>query len=74
MAIDVLCKRFDLTNREREVVALLAKGYTLPSIAENLCISLDTVRSHSKNIYRKIGVHKKQALIELLDEIRDEGR
>ena len=31
-------------------------------------------REFPYDIYRKIGVHKKQALIELLDEIRDEGR
>lgn len=72
--VETLGERFELTNREKEVVTLLAKGHTLPSIAESLCISLDTVRSHTKSIYRKLGVHKKQALIALMDEIREEHR
>lgn len=72
--VDMLAERYDLTNREKEVVALLSKGHTLPSIAESLCISLDTVRSHSKSIYRKLCVHKKQSLIALIDEIKDECR
>ncbi len=70
----VLATRFHLTQREEEVAALMAKGYTLPHIAETLCISLDTVRSHSKSIYRKLGVHKKRELIDLLESRSTENR
>lgn len=66
--------QFGLTHREEEVLALLSKGHTLPSIAERLCISLDTVRSHAKNIYRKAGVHKKQELLNLLEAMRTDGK
>lgn len=59
-----------LTAREREVVALLADGHTMGSIAEALFISERTVKFHCKNIYDKLGVHNKQELMRVLSELR----
>ena len=42
-----------LTKREREVVNYLAKGYNADNIAEQLFLSIHTVRTHKKNILRK---------------------
>lgn len=67
VSLNALAAEYHLTQREEEVAQLMVKGYTLPHIAETLCISLDTVRSHSKSIYRKLGVHKKRELIDLLE-------
>jgi LuxR family maltose regulon positive regulatory protein len=54
-----------LTARELEVLHLLADGLTNPEIARQLVISLPTVKSHTRNIYGKLGVHsRKQAVAE----------
>jgi DNA-binding CsgD family transcriptional regulator/pimeloyl-ACP methyl ester carboxylesterase len=45
-----------LSQREREVIRLLAEGRTNPEIAEDLVISLNTVRRHVSNIFQKTGV------------------
>lgn len=54
-----------LTERELEVLRLLAQGYTYNQIAEQLVVSLNTVRFHVKGIYGKLGVTKvNQAIAE----------
>ncbi|MGZ3584318.1 MAG: response regulator transcription factor [Ktedonobacterales bacterium] len=45
----------DLTDREREVLELLAKGRSYPQIAERLVITLATVKFHTRGIHRKLG-------------------
>jgi DNA-binding NarL/FixJ family response regulator len=45
-----------LTNREREVLQLLAEGHTMRVIAERLCISIKTVETHRKQISDKLGI------------------
>jgi DNA-binding NarL/FixJ family response regulator len=47
---------FDLTRREREVLALVAEGYTNRRIAEALFISESTAGVHVSNILGKLGV------------------
>ena len=46
-----------LSEREKEVVNLLAQGNNYQEIADRLFISVDTVRHHIKNIYKKLHVH-----------------
>ncbi len=48
-----------LTNREREMLDLLAKGYRYKEIADQLCISFETVRTHIHNIYEKLHVQSR---------------
>ncbi len=62
-----LTKDFGLTPREREVVGLYARGRTRAVIGDQLCVSENTVRDHIKSAYRKMGVHEKQELIDLLE-------
>jgi DNA-binding NarL/FixJ family response regulator len=45
-----------LTQRELEVLACIVEGHTDRMIAESLCISEHTVRTHTKSLYRKLGV------------------
>jgi predicted ATPase/DNA-binding CsgD family transcriptional regulator len=52
-----------LTRREREVLALLARGYSAPEIAENLTLAVSSVKWHLQRLYGKLGVNsKRQAL------------
>ncbi|MBX3186149.1 MAG: response regulator transcription factor [Labilithrix sp.] len=48
-----------LTEREREVLALLARGLTYPDVARILAIGLGTVQCHVRNIYGKLEVSSK---------------
>lgn len=53
-----------LSARELEVFCELAKGLTNPEIADRLCISLATVKTHIINIYGKLGVSSRMAALE----------
>jgi len=48
-----------LTTREREILALLAKGSLYKEIADNLSISMSTVRTHIQHIYEKLHVQSR---------------
>jgi len=48
---------YQLTNREKEILSLLSEGNSHKMIAASLTISIETVRSHLKNIYDKLHVH-----------------
>ena len=52
-----------LTQREKEILALLVEGLNYGMIAERLFISLDTVRNHIRHIYEKLHVHSKSAAV-----------
>jgi DNA-binding NarL/FixJ family response regulator len=49
--------RWDLSEREMDVLRGLVQGHAYKEVASNLNISLDTVRSHVRQIYRKMQVH-----------------
>jgi len=56
-----------LTDREKEVLAALAKGYAYKEIAEQLKISFETVRTHLRTIYEKLHVHSRtEAVLKFL--------
>lgn len=57
---------FGLTRREREIMLLIAKGHVNQEIADELYLSLSTVKSHISNIYGKLGVNtRKEAMKKL---------
>ena len=63
-----LSSEFGLTPRESAVLPLILRGRTLARIQEELCISQGTAGTHTRHIYQKIGVHNRQALIDMLEE------
>lgn len=59
----------DLTERELEVLNLIAKGCSNQEISDNLCISLNTVKTHIKNIFQKLEVEDRtQAAMKAVKE------
>jgi len=53
----------NLTDREREMLKLVAEGYTAKEIADMLVISLRTVETHKTNLMKKLNIHNKADLI-----------
>ena len=52
-----------LSERELEVLRLLASELDGPAIARELVVSLHTVRTHTKHIYAKLGVNSRRAAV-----------
>lgn len=53
----------NLTDREREVLKLVAEGYTNQEIAESLVVSTNTVQTHRGRIMSKLGLHSRTELV-----------
>lgn len=60
----------DLTAREIDVLQLISRGYTYAEVARKLDISLHTVGSHAKNLYRKLVVHSAAAAVMRATQLR----
>jgi LuxR family maltose regulon positive regulatory protein len=58
-----------LSERELEVLRLLATDLGGPEIASELVVSLNTVRTHTKNIYAKLGVNNRRAAVTRAEEL-----
>jgi two-component system nitrate/nitrite response regulator NarL len=52
-----------LTNREREILKLIAAGRSLPEIANELVLGLTTVKTHTQHLYDKLGVSDRAAAV-----------
>lgn len=69
--LDELTQLYGLTNRERDVLVGLAQGNTAAAIAKDLCLSTSTVQSYTKTLYAKLGINKKQQVIDLVMKSRE---
>lgn len=49
-------KEIELTSREREIILLSARGFSVNEIAEKIFLSPDTIKFHRKNLFHKMGV------------------
>jgi LuxR family maltose regulon positive regulatory protein len=58
-----------LSEREMEVLRLLITHLTRKEIADQLCVSPNTVRFHVKNIYSKLGVHSRSDAVQRAEEL-----
>lgn len=67
LTLDQRCEAYArehaLTPRQSDVLRLLAEGMQVADIAEELYLSKDTVKSHTKAIYAKADVHSRQELV-----------
>lgn len=52
----------NLTDREKEILQLLIEGMTYKQLSARIFISVETLNSHVKNIYRKLNVHSRSEL------------
>ncbi|MBK1894294.1 response regulator transcription factor [Chryseobacterium paridis] len=61
----------ELTNREKEILELLSRGLLYKEIADQKCISMDTVKKHVGNIYRKLHVSNKVEAINKFNHFKN---
>lgn len=63
-------KKLSLSSREYEVLQLLAKGYSNAGMAENLFLSLSTIKTHVSNLYLKMDVRSRTQALEKAKRLR----
>ncbi len=68
-----IIKEYGLSEREGEVIGLLAKRLTTSEIAEQLFVSTNTVKFHVKNLYLKLGVSSRSEVLNRLEVASKEG-
>ncbi len=70
--VNKVADTFLLTDRETEILFELAKGNSPSYIQSKFYISAGTVKTHIRNIYRKLDVHKRDELLRLIEGIDDQ--
>jgi DNA-binding NarL/FixJ family response regulator len=73
-AIQDFCKKtksafINISHREEEIIKLIAKGYSNNDIAKRLYLSIETVKTHKKNIKLKLGVNSTIEITEYANKI-----
>ncbi|MFW6015462.1 MAG: response regulator transcription factor [bacterium] len=66
---EVFVKKYNITNREKDVIILLLKGLSYKKISELLVISISTVRTHVMNIYKKVNINSRYELYDAVQEL-----
>ncbi|MDR1088653.1 MAG: helix-turn-helix transcriptional regulator [Coriobacteriales bacterium] len=67
--VDEIAEEYRLTTRQKEIMELLIMGRDLHYITVRLQISRPTAKTHLSNLYRKMNLHSKQELIDLMEPI-----
>jgi len=62
--------RFGISNRERDIIEMMARGFSNSAIAEKLYISTTTVKNHVYHIYRKTGAGNKVQLLNMVNSLK----
>jgi DNA-binding CsgD family transcriptional regulator len=60
--------QYKLTSREKQILELLLEGRNNPYIRESLNISNNTLKTHLRNVYRKLSINDRQELLDLYRE------
>lgn len=69
--IACIADAYGLTPRETDVVRYVSQGYSLEKAAGMLGVTINTVRTHMRSIYAKLGIHNRQDLIDMTHRMRD---
>lgn len=72
--VENLTVEHNLTPREAEILALMARGRNRKVISAELVISEETTKSHINGLYRKLGIHSQQELLDLTESLVEEFR
>lgn len=67
-AVDSIAIDYGLSAREKEVLELIAQGHSVRRISELLFLAPSTVQGYMKILYRKMGVHSRQSVIDLVHQ------
>lgn len=67
---ETVIREYGLTNREGDVLKLLARGRTSSIIQEKLFLSHNTIKTHVRHIYTKMDIHSQQELIDKVESTR----
>ena len=62
--------KVELTRRERELLQLIAKGFTSVEIADKMFLGYETIRSYRKNLHLKLGAHNTAELTKIAMEMK----
>lgn len=68
ISVDEMQRRYDISQREKDVIVLMCMGKTNQEIASELNISENTVKKHAGNIYRKTGTDSRHDLIKKINQ------
>ena len=69
----LIIERYGLSEREGEIMIMFAKGRNLAYIQDELFISKSTVSTHRQHIYKKLGIHSQQELLDLVQAANPYG-
>lgn len=66
-ALAIIAEETGLTPTETTVFNLIARGYNADAVRQELTVSINTAKTHIRNIYAKLGVHSQQELLERVE-------
>lgn len=65
--VNSIAQKYALSSRQQEVLVILAQGRNAQYIADHLCITVATAKTHIYNIYTKLGIHTQQELLDMVE-------
>ena len=68
LTITEVTEKYELTKRERTILQLLMQGKDNHTICEELSISVNTLKKHILNIYRKLGIRNRVQMFKMIKE------
>ena len=68
ISIQEAAKRFDLTRRETTILQCLLQGMSNEEISHELVISVNTIKKHILNLYRKLGINNRVQMFKMIRE------
>ena len=69
-----IAETYSLTDRETELLRLISEGNTFKRAGEHMALSTSTVQTHAKSLYRKLGVHTRQEVVDLVRRFCSEAK